>query len=51
MQNVFPVLSKSPGEIRWPGVERLGAHNEEVYEEYLGLSADDLQKLKEKAII
>jgi formyl-CoA transferase len=51
MQNVFPVLSKSQGEIRWPGVEKLGAHNEEVYEEYLGLSADDLQKLREKAII
>lgn len=51
MQNVFPVLSKSPGEIRWPGVETLGAHNEEVYDEYLGLSADELQKLREKAII
>src|SRR5690606_37345338 len=46
MQNVFPVLSESPGEVRWPGVDELGAHNQEVYEEYLGLSADDLEKLK-----
>jgi crotonobetainyl-CoA:carnitine CoA-transferase CaiB-like acyl-CoA transferase len=51
MQNVFPVLSESPGEVRWPGVEELGAHNQEVYEEYLGLSPDDLEKLKERYIV
>jgi len=51
MQNVFPVLSKSPGEVRWPGVDELGAHNQEVYEEYLGLSADDLEKLKKRSVV
>lgn len=51
MQNVFPKMSKTQGEIRWPGVETLGAHNKEVYEELLGLDEQDLEALKNKAII
>lgn len=40
MQNVFPKLSRTPGEVSWPGPE-LGAHNDEVYRELAG--ADDAQ--------
>ncbi|MBT9447254.1 MAG: CoA transferase [Hyphomonadaceae bacterium] len=40
MQNVFPRLSRTPGEVAWPG-PALGAHNCEVYGALLG--ADDAQ--------
>lgn len=51
MQNIFPRLSKTQGEIRWTGNTTLGAHNSEVYGELLGLSADELDELKERQII
>jgi formyl-CoA transferase len=51
MQNVFPKMSKTQGEIRWPGVEVLGAHNEEVFGELLGLDEQQLQALRNKSII
>jgi succinyl-CoA---D-citramalate CoA-transferase len=51
MQNVFPKMSKTQGEVRWPGVRTLGAHNESVYGELLELSAEELEELREKSII
>jgi formyl-CoA transferase len=51
MQNVFPKMSKTQGEIRWTGVATLGAHNEEVYGELLGLSGEEMADLKQKSII
>jgi len=51
MQNVFPKMSKTQGEIRWPGPERLGEHNEEVYGDLLGISPEELADLQSKAII
>ena len=51
MQNVFPKMSKTQGEIRWTGNTTLGAHNEEVYGELLGLSDEQLAELKQKSII
>lgn len=51
MQNVFPKMSRTQGEVRWPGVEELGAHNEEVYGGLLGLSAEEMAALKERSII
>ncbi len=51
MQNVFPKMSKTQGEIRWAGVTDLGAHNEEIYGSELGYSADDLATMKENGII
>lgn len=51
MQNVFPKMSKTQGEIRWPGVDTLGAHNMEVYGELLGLDETALRVLSEKSII
>ncbi len=51
MQNVFPRMSRTQGQIRWTGPTELGAHNEEVYGELLGMSASELQALKEQSII
>ena len=51
MQNVFPKMSRTQGEVRWTGITELGAHNEEIYGGLLGLTADELAALKEKSII
>ncbi len=51
MQNVFPKMSRTQGEIRWTGPATLGEHNEEIYKELLGLDDDDLKELQRKSII
>jgi len=51
MQNVFPKMSKTQGEVRWTGAQTLGAHNANVYGELLGLSNEELAELQEKSII
>jgi formyl-CoA transferase len=51
MQNIFPRMSKTQGEIRWTGNTVLGAHNEEVYGELLGLTDEQLASLRENSII
>jgi formyl-CoA transferase len=50
MQSVFPKLSETPGEVRWPGPS-LGEHTEAVLGERLGLDATALAALREKKII
>lgn len=50
MPGITPVFSKNPGEIKWVGPE-LGAHNAEIYKEYLGLDAGQLAELKSKGVI
>jgi crotonobetainyl-CoA:carnitine CoA-transferase CaiB-like acyl-CoA transferase len=50
MHGVTPRLSLTPGEIRWPG-GALGEHNTEVYRTEMGLSCDELQRLKEIGVI
>jgi crotonobetainyl-CoA:carnitine CoA-transferase CaiB-like acyl-CoA transferase len=50
MQNVVPRLSETPGEVRWTG-PKLGQHNDEVYGEVLGMSAGDLDALRERGIV
>jgi crotonobetainyl-CoA:carnitine CoA-transferase CaiB-like acyl-CoA transferase len=51
MQNIFPKMSKTQGEIRWTGAATLGEHNEEVYKELLGLDEEELEELLGKSII
>ena len=51
MQNIFPKMSKTQGEIRWPGNTTLGAHNREVYGGELGLSDEELARLQDNSII
>jgi formyl-CoA transferase len=50
MPGIVPKFSETPGEIKWAGPE-LGAHNEEVYKELLGLSSEELAALKGEKII
>ncbi len=45
MQNVFPKLSDTPGEVKWVGPE-LGEHNDYVYGELLGMSKELIEELK-----
>ena len=50
MHNVVPQLSATPGEIRWAG-GALGEHNHDVYHAELGLSCEDVQRLKDSGVI
>ncbi len=45
-----PRLSATPADIRWAG-PALGAHNDEVYAEWLDLDADAVTKLRESGVI
>lgn len=50
MQNVFPKLSETPGSVRHPGPD-LGAHNDEVYGDLLGLDVEVRAQLAADGII
>ncbi|MFZ4605931.1 MAG: CaiB/BaiF CoA transferase family protein [Caulobacter sp.] len=50
MQNAFPKLSDTPGEVRWPG-PGLGEHTEAVLMARAGLSAADLADLRGRGIV
>ena len=45
-----PKLSDTPGRTRWPG-PKLGAHNEEILGEMLGMSAEEIASLKKSGAI
>lgn len=51
MQGVFPKMSKTQGEVRWAGPEKLGAHTEEVLTELLDLSPSQVAKLRKSGIV
>lgn len=50
MPSVFPVLTETPGQIKWPGA-KIGAYNEDVYQGLLGISDEEFAALKEKNVI
>ena len=50
LQAVIPKLVNNPGKVRHTA-RSLGADNLAVYEEYLGLSADEVSALQEKGIV
>ena len=50
MQNAFPKLSDTPGEVRWPG-PALGEHTEAVLGARLGLDPAKLAALKSAGVI
>ena len=51
MQNAFPGMSRTPGKIRHAGPTEMGAHNREIYVERLGLTEQDLRRLREEKVI
>jgi crotonobetainyl-CoA:carnitine CoA-transferase CaiB-like acyl-CoA transferase len=50
MANVVPKLSRTPGEIRFPGPTQIGADNADVLHE-LGLDDDEIEKLRDAHVI
>jgi len=50
MQNVFPRLSESPGEVRSVGPE-LGANSGQVLENWLGMAAGEIDALRDKGVV
>ncbi len=48
--NVLPRLSGTPGELKWLGAD-MGQHNDEVYRGQLGMSAEEIERLKQDGII
>jgi len=50
MQNVMARLTGTPGTIRFPG-RRLGQDNEELYQELLGIGAEELDKLRAEGVL
>ena len=51
MQNVFPKMSNTQGEVRWTGPEKLGSHTEEVLTELLDLTSEQIEKLRKSNIV
>ncbi len=51
MQNAFPKFSKTPGSVRSIAPQAVGEHNVEVLTGRLGLTADDLQRLRAEGVI
>jgi crotonobetainyl-CoA:carnitine CoA-transferase CaiB-like acyl-CoA transferase len=47
---MIPKLSETPGSTRWPGPE-LGAHNDEILGDMLGMDAEHIAALKESGAI
>ena len=50
MPGITPVLSKTPGEIKWIGPE-VGEHNDDVLTGILGMSKAEVANLKEKGVL
>jgi succinyl-CoA:(S)-malate CoA-transferase subunit B len=48
--NVVPRLSETPGEVKWLG-PAMGAHQDEVYRDWLGLSEEEIARLTEARVI
>lgn len=47
---IVPKLSRTPGRTDWPGPE-IGAHNQEIFGDFLGLSAQQIDLLRREEVI
>ena len=50
LSGVVPRLSRTPGQTRWVG-PALGAHNREIYQEWLGISDTEMAELQAAGVI
>ena len=48
---IVPKFSDTPGAVRWSGTWEEGSHNQEIYCGLLGLSASELDALREDAVV
>ena len=48
---IVPKFSETPGAVRWSGTWEEGSHNEEIYCGLLGLSASELEGLREDGVV
>lgn len=48
--NVLPRLSETPGELKWLGAD-MGQHNDEIYRGRLGMSDEEIERLRQQGII
>lgn len=48
--NLVPRLSDTPGRVNWLG-PRLGEHNEEIFKTELGMTVQEIEKLKVKGVV
>jgi succinyl-CoA:(S)-malate CoA-transferase subunit B len=48
--NLVPRLSDTPGKVKWLGPS-LGAHNVEIYRDFLGISEQEMKALEENGVI
>ena len=48
---IVPKFSETPAEVRWSATWEEGSHNQDVYGGLLGLSGDELERLKEDGIL
>lgn len=48
---IVPKFSETPGEVRWSGPWEVGAHNQEVYGELLGLSEIEIDELHREGVV
>ena len=48
---IVPVLSETEGDVGWLGSPAPGSHNEEIYNDILGINIEDLAELKKDGII
>lgn len=51
MPGIVPKLSRTPGEVKFPGAETMGKHNEEIYQGLLGFDDEKMKLLQENNII
>ena len=47
---IIPKLAATPGRTDWPGAP-LGAHNDEVYRNLLGMSEAELATLRQDGVV
>lgn len=47
---IIPKFSKTPGKIKWAGLS-LGANNKEIYQNMLGFSDEEMDKMKSEGVI